>query len=223
MSKPLVSVIVAVRNGERYLADALQSIFAQDYHPFEVIVVDGQSTDNTAAIAKSFQSVRYLSQMGQGIADAYNTGIDAAQGDFIAFLSHDDLWTPNKLSVQMDFMLCHPEIQYTIAKAKFFLEKGHSIPPTFKSELLKGEHVARIMETLVVRKTLFDQIGKFDPELTVAEDVDWYARTNDHNVQMSIIPTVLLYKRVHNTNISLNTSNQYLLKALRRSIKRKQL
>lgn len=223
MNTPLVSVIIAVKNGEPRLAEAIESVLAQTYEPYEIIVVDGQSTDNTGKIARAYKQVRYVCQTGQGIADAYNVGIDAAQGEFVAFLSHDDLWTPNKLSVQVDYLLLHPEIQYTIARVKFFLEQGHLIPPGFRPELFEGDHVAHIMETLVVRKSLFDSLGKFNPDFTVAEDVDWFARANDRNVPMAIIPKVLLHKRIHDTNLSLNSlvNNHNLLKLLRKSIGRK--
>jgi glycosyltransferase involved in cell wall biosynthesis len=225
MSKSLVSVIVPVRNGERFLASAITSILNQDYRPLEIIVVDGHSEDNTAKIAQSFENVHYVRQVNRGIADAFNTGITAAQGDVIAFLSHDDLWMPNKLSLQVNYLMEHPEIQYTIAMVKFFLEPGHEIPLGFKKEILQGQHVGRIMETLVARKSLFDAIGGFDSEMALAEDADWYARANDHKVPMAIIPEVLLHKRVHNANASSDaqTSNRELLKALKRSIERKKL
>lgn len=223
MSSPLVSVIVAVRNGERFLSAAITSILNQDYRPLEIIVVDGHSEDNTARIAQSFETVRYIQQENRGISDAYNMGIAAAQGDVIAFLSHDDLWMPNKLSLQVNYLKEHPEIQYTIAMVKFFLEPGCAIPPGFKKKLLEGQHVGRIMETLVARKSLFNAIGGFDSGMALAEDADWYARANDRNVPMAIIPEVLLHKRVHNANASsdAHTSNRELLKALKRSIERK--
>src|SRR5262249_22633073 len=106
-----------------------------------------------------------------------------------------------------------------------FLEPGNAVPPGFKKELLEGEHVGKIMETLVARKTLFAAIGGFDGGMALAEDADWYARANDHKVSMAIIPHVLLHKRVHNGNASSDaqTSNRELLKAMKRSIERKKL
>ena len=220
-NKPLVSVIIAVKNGERFLASAIDSVLAQEYRPFDIIIVDGQSVDRTAMIAKSFEQVRYIYQVNQGIGDAYNVGIEASRGELVTFLSHDDSWTPNKLSVQVNYMINHPAIQYTIAKVKHFLEPAFAIPPGFRKELLENDRAGYIMETLVARKSLFDVIGKFDPHLTTAEDVDWFARAKDHNVPMAIIPTVLLLKRVHDTNISLGPeNNQNLLKALKQSIAR---
>lgn len=222
MNPPLVSVIIAVKNGERFLTAAIHSILAQDYHPYEIIVVDGHSTDTAAAIARSFPSVRSILQVNHGVADAYNTGIDAARGAYLAFLSHDDLWTPNKLSVQMGYMLDHPDIQYTVARVKFFLEPGCAIPPGFRKALLEGDHVGHIMETFVARRTVFDRIGRFNTGLTTAEDVEWFARASDYRVPMAVLPGVLVYKRVHDANISLTPANdQNLLRALKLSIDRK--
>ena len=222
---PLVSVIVAVKNGEAFLAAALTSILAQDYRPLEIIVVDGHSKDSTAQIAQSFEFVRYFIQNQQGIADAYNQGIAAAAGDLIAFLSHDDVWLPSKISSQVRLLAEQPEIQYTNTLMKYFLEPGHAIPRGFKTKLLQGAHAGRIMETLVARKSVFDIVGGFDGDMALAEDADWYARANDLKIPMAVIPAILLHKRIHNRNASADaaTSNHELLKALKRSIARKKL
>ena len=222
--KPLVSVIIAVKNGERFLAEAINSVLAQDYRPLEIVVVDGHSTDKTAQIARSFPQVRYVEQQECGIPDAYNTGIGAARGEIIAFLSHDDRWPPDKLSVQVSYLIEHPEIQYTVAKMEFFLEQDQPIPSGFRPDLLQGDRVGRVMETLVVRKSLFDDIGLFRTDLSTAEDVEWFARANDHGIKMAVIPQVLLYKRVHNSNSSMTIeNNRNLLKALRQSVHRKRI
>lgn len=220
---PLVSVIVAVRNGERYLDVAIQSILAQEYGPLEILLVDGKSTDRTATIAKSYPQVRYMTQTGDGIAAAYNQGVTAAAGELVAFLSHDDIWTANKLRTQVACMLECPSLLYTVAHAKFFLETPGTLPHGFRSELLQGDHVAYIMETLLVRKEAFEKIGLFETTLSTGEDVDWFARARDKHILHRVIPQVLLRKRVHSTNASLNdpSTNQVLLKVLRRSIVRK--
>ena len=220
---PLVSVVIAVRNGERFLSSAVESVLEQDYQPFEIIVVDGHSTDRTAEIVRSYRQLRYVSQANRGVADAWNVGIDASRGELIAFLSHDDRWTPDKLRVQVSYMQTHREVEYTIARVKFVLQPGFSVPPGFRRELLEGDHVGQLMETLVVWKSLFTRIGKFDPNLRTAEDADWYARANDARVPRAVLPQVLLIKRVHDENTSLNdpVGNQNLLTALKRSVDRK--
>jgi glycosyltransferase involved in cell wall biosynthesis len=223
MNKPLVSVILAVRNGEKYLETALKSIFEQSFQDYEIILIDGKSEDRTAEIAKSHASIRYLYQQGQGIADAYNLGIEKAKGKILAFISHDDLWTADKLDIQANYLQAHPEMQYTIAKVKFFLEAGQTVPNGFRKELFTGEHVGMIMETLVVRKKLFELVGNFNSDYHVAEDVDWFSRAKDAGILYHVVDQVLLHKRVHNANTSLNSSvnDQNLLNILRQSIKRK--
>lgn len=128
MTAPLVSVIMAVRNGERFLRQAIESVLAQDYRPIEIILIDGQSLDRTAEIARAYLDIHYIYQENRGIANAYNIGVTAAQGEFVAFLSHDDLWLPNKLSVQVNYLIAHPDIEYTVAATQFFLEPGYSFP-----------------------------------------------------------------------------------------------
>jgi glycosyltransferase involved in cell wall biosynthesis len=223
MNRPLVSVIVAVKDGERFLAAAIESVLAQDYPDYEIIVVDGHSVDRTADIAKSCPLVRFVEQKNHGVPGAYNEGIEAARGEFVAFLSHDDLWAQDKLSVQIGYMVDHPEIDLTIARVKFFLQEGGPIPSGFRRELLEGEWVGYMMETLVVRKTVFETIGELDASLEAAEDADWFSRANDRGIRMQVIPRVLLYKRVHDANLTFNVPNvnKILLHVLKRSIDRK--
>ena len=104
MSNPLVSVIMPVYNGEQFLRLALDSVFAQNYRPLDIIVVDDGSTDHSADIACSFKGVRYFYQENQGDGLARNHGIAQAQGDFISFLVADDLWAPHKTYVQIEYL-----------------------------------------------------------------------------------------------------------------------
>ncbi|WP_129671691.1 glycosyltransferase [Candidatus Chloroploca sp. Khr17] len=218
-----VSVIVIVKNGERFLAQALQSILDQTLPPAEILVVDGNSTDRTAEIAQSFADVRYLRQPDSGISNAYNFGIAQAQGELIAFLSHDDLWTPDKLAIQVNHLLAHLDCQYTVCRIRSFLEPGETPPTGFRYELLQKEPVAYIMETLLVRRSLFEQVGLYDPHMPIGEDVDWYARVFDAKIVGHVCDQVLVHKRVHGCNTSLTdvTTNDQLLLSLRRSVQRK--
>jgi glycosyltransferase involved in cell wall biosynthesis len=226
MSNPSVSVIIAVKNGQRFLHQCLESVLAQTYQPSEIIIVDGHSIDNTAEIAHEFArshpQIRYLLQRDPGLAAATNEGIQIANGDLVALISHDDLWTPDKLATQVNWMIAYPELVYTTAHATYFLEKGHAIPPGFRSELLQGEHEAPNLETLVARRDAFDLIGLFNTELTIAIDIDWFSRARDANIPAACLPQVLLHKRVHNSNLSNTEANTgELLKVLRESIQRK--
>lgn len=205
MSPPLVSVIVPAYNGERYIASALQSVFEQDYHSLEVIVVDDGSSDGSAAIVRSFPEVTYIHQCNQGVAGARNTGIAAAGGEFIALLDQDDLWLPSKLTRQIGYLLGHPELGYVICKLEFFLEPGVGRPSWLKEKLLSDDHTGYFPSALVARKTTFEQIGCFDPKYKAASDSDWFFRANDQGIRMEILPEVLLRRRVHDANHSYQT------------------
>ena len=128
-----------------------------------------------------------LEQEGDTLADAYNTGIRAARGDAIAFLSHDDLWLPRKLELQLaalaraDACVCH---------AEFFLD-GEP-PPGFRPELLDGPRPVRVMEALAARAELFDAVGLLRPDVSPADDVDWFARAQDLGHAVEVLPQTLL-------------------------------
>jgi len=222
-NQPLVTVVIAVKDAERLVGAAIESALAQSYDRREILVIDGQSTDNTAAIVDSYPQVRRVLQPGRGVADAYNFGIATANGEFVAFLSHDDLWAADKLETQMAHLLSHPASGYAISRVKFFIEPGFDIPSYFRRDLLESEPVAYIMETLVARKSLFAKVGGFDTHLSSGEDVDWFARAKDMHIEHGVIDRVLVQKRVHDSNLSINdtATNEILLSVLRKSIVRK--
>jgi glycosyltransferase involved in cell wall biosynthesis len=223
MERPLASVIVPVYNGEPYLGAALQSIFEQDYHPFEVIVVDDGSVDGSADVAKSFGGVRYIYQTNQGNAAALNAGIEAARGDFIAFLDADDLWASNKLSIEIDYLLKRPNIGFVIASMQNFLEPGTRRPPRLTRDLLLTDYAALSVGTLVARKAVFERIGNFNTAHRYAKDVDWFIRAKEAGIHMAILPQTLLYRRLHGSNSSYQTEARTsdLLRVVKSGIDRK--
>lgn len=107
-NKPTVSVIIPTYNRADCLTRSIDSVLSQDYKEYEIIVVDDGSTDNTRKILQPYMDkglIRYMYQDNAGCAAARNTGINAAKGDWIAFLDSDDRWLPDKLAVQMQYLL----------------------------------------------------------------------------------------------------------------------
>ena len=200
--QPLVSVIIPVYNGARFLRAALESVFAQTYRPIEVIVVDDGSADDSGVIAQSFPEVCYIRQENQGVAAARNNAIEAARGEFFAFLDQDDLWTPEKLRLQTEHLLNNPELGYTLTHQQFFLEPGTPLPVWFRKELLTSVHTGWVLGTLVVRRTAFEQIGNFATGYSAANDSDWFFRAKAAEMPMAVIPELLLLKRIHEANDS---------------------
>lgn len=222
---PLVTVIVPVKNGARFLAQALGDVVAQTYDRWEVIVVDGRSTDGSPAIARSFPGVQVIKQPGDGLPDAWNRGLAAASGELIAFLDSDDRWAPTKLAAQTRVLSREPQIAYVLTRMRFFLEPGKPYPPGFRPEILKGDHVAQMPSALLARRSVFETIGTFRTEYPAAVDIDWFARLKDSALAGSVIPEVLVWKRVHDANASSSDMvarnlNRELLSLLRRSVAR---
>jgi glycosyltransferase involved in cell wall biosynthesis len=223
VTRPLVSVVVPVYNGERFLTFALQSIFDQDYRPLEVIVVDDGSVDDSVSIARSFQGVRYVYQSNQGASAARNAGVAAAQGELIAFLDADDVWTPNyKISRQTDYLLKHPETGYVVGRGENFLESETDLPAGLTQELFMKEHTF-LTSTLVVRKSVFYEVGEFDRSYKISQDTDWFVRASDAGVQSFVLPETLVYRRIHDANLSSQTQvlRHELLRLARESIGRR--
>ncbi len=199
---PRVSVVIAVKNGERFLAQAITSVLSQSYPSHEIIVVDGRSTDASRTIATSYPEVRCLDQTGEGFADAWNIGIEAATGELVAILDSDDWWSPDKLSAQVELFRRDPQTDYAITRMRFVLETGHLSPPGFKPELLETDHIAYMPSALLCRKSVFETLGGFTTDLNIASDVEWFARAKDHRLVLGVVPEVLLFKRVHDANLS---------------------
>jgi len=216
MKLPLISCVVPVFNGERYLGEALESIFKQSYQSLEIIVVDDGSTDGTAAVMDHYAGqVRFLRQANSGTAAARNLGLKAATGEFVAFLDADDLWHTEKLERQMARFHARPELDYCVAHVQNFW-----VPELIEEERRFRDHrISKALPgystgTLLVRRTLFDIVGLFNPTINHADDTEWFLRAGEHGVAMELLPDVLLYRRLHPTNFSRarasNSRDQYL-------------
>ena len=201
-AKPLISTIIPVKDGEAWVAEAIESVLAQGYPRLELIVVDGHSSDRSAEVASSFEQVRLLAQDGGGLSAAWNQGIAESSGELIAFLDSDDRWLPGKLEGQVELLEQNPEAGGAIGLARFFLSPGAEPPSGMRAELLEGEHPAPMPGTLLVRREVFDQVGVFDTELTIAGDVDWLARVKDAGIELLLLDRAIIEKRYHERNLS---------------------
>jgi glycosyltransferase involved in cell wall biosynthesis len=180
--QPLVSVIIPTYNREQYLRKALDSVLAQTYQRFEIIVVDDGSTDNTRTMLSAYQeSVRYVYQENQGISKARNTGIRNSHGDCIAFLDSDDYWLPEKTELQVALLQKHPEYGMVASRCSSvrldgsFREKNR---PGTSGWVLENLFQANFIRTsaAIIRKECFHEVGLFDEELKECEEYDLWLR-----------------------------------------------
>ncbi len=205
MGELLVSVVIPVHNGERFLAEAVRSVLAQTLADLEVIVVDDGSTDTSAGIAGSFPSVRCIRLENKGVAAARNEGLRAARAERIAFLDQDDLWLSSKLERQVALLSRDPGSDCAICLEKFFIEPGTERPHWVRGEALETPVVAFEPSALLARRRAFDTVGLFDESYRLASDADWFFRARDLGIAIGVVPELLLLRRIHGDNESHKT------------------
>ena len=214
-----MSVVVASYNGERFLAETLESVFAQDYDPFEVVFVDDGSSDGTAEIARSFP-LRYLYQENAGLPAARNAGVAVAEGDLIAFVDDDDLWPRTKLSVQANYLANHEDVGCVLGRNEWIVEDGVE-PPRLERDPIFHELGGIQLVSMMIRRQAFDEIGGFDPSYRYAEDRDLFVRLREHGIEIAVLPDLVLYKRLHGSNMTMNRPESHpLLRSLKEKLDR---
>lgn len=220
----LVSVIVPVFDGQRWLADAIGSVRAQTYSPIEIVAVDDGSTDLSAAILAGYPDVHTIRQPNGGCAVARNRGIAGSRGEYLAFIDQDDRWIADKLERQVTLLRERPDAGYALGRQMLFLEPGCPLPRWFgeRSYLFDRPHVGYLPGTMLVRRSTFVRIGVFDEAYPTASDGEWLVRAHDTGVPMAVAEEVVIEKRIHDANLSSTPGNtEELLLILARSMRRR--
>ena len=197
-----VSVLCAVWNNARFIGEALASALAQSRPADEIIVVDDGSTDESARIAEATPGVRCIRESHRGVAPTRNIALTHARGELIAWLDSDDVWTPDKLAVQVGYMEAHPEVAMTFTHQRLMFEEGVPRPYWVREEAVDNDTPVVGTCSMVVRKALFEEVGGFDAKKTPADDTDWIFRAKNRGHVHVTLPETLLLRRVHHDNIS---------------------
>jgi glycosyltransferase involved in cell wall biosynthesis len=199
----LISCVVPVWNGVRFLAEAIDSVRSQEYRPLEIIVVDDGSTDGSDAVAAGFgAAVRLLRRPHGGLAAARNAGIAAAEGDHVAFLDVDDLWHPPMLAKQMAALAADPGRAYCAVLCRNVLAEGSAAERlAFAQTDLGRPRPGNIVSSMLLRRSVFDAVGKFDETLPGRADLDWRIRLSETGLRGTIVSEVLFDRRVHDRNL----------------------
>jgi glycosyltransferase involved in cell wall biosynthesis len=197
----MVSIIVPVYNGAEFIGESLESIFAQTYKEYRIVVIDDGSTDNThEAVAKFGQSVNYQYQPNAGAGAARNRGVELADDEFIAFLDADDCWTPDKLEKQISILQENSELDAVFGQVRQISQNdwenrydklADSSPKLFEG-YLPG--------MMLIRRESFLKVGMFSVIYQVGEGIDWYLRAKEADLKMYLLSEVVLWRRIHDTN-----------------------
>jgi glycosyltransferase involved in cell wall biosynthesis len=205
----MVSVIVPAYNQSRYLGEAIQSVLAQTYGDFEVIVVDDGSTDDTRSVAAGFTDarVRYVYQENRGLSAARNTGIRHARGPLLTFLDSDDLFLPEKLALLVAALDANPQVGLVAGQAVLIDEHSRLVGEVFdrglpedRSELLLGNplHVGSVL----LRREWQERVGFFDETLRSYEDWDMWLRLVRAGCEMRWVDRPVSLYRFHRAQMT---------------------
>ncbi len=177
--KPLVSVVIPTYNRAHYIAEALDSVLNQTYSRYEIIVINDGSKDNTEEILAPYKGrIRLINQKNAGLSAARNAGIRASTGDLIAFLDDDDRWQPHKLAVQVP-LFADPKVNLVHTAGRFFDDSNGWDNVQFFGDVDFHDLLAMkiiYVQTVIVRKTVMNEIGFFDETIPAGEDVDMWLR-----------------------------------------------
>jgi glycosyltransferase involved in cell wall biosynthesis len=181
-----VSIIIPTFNRLSMLKEAVESVLAQDFEDFELIVVDDGSTDGTDDEIRRYGGrVKLLQHKeNRGVSAARNSGILHAKGKYIGFLDSDDLWVKGKLKIQVAFLDDNP--QYPLCYTdEIWIRKGKRVNPMLKHAKYSGWILEKCLPLCIIspssammRKTLFSRVGLFDEALPVCEDYDFWLRVS---------------------------------------------
>jgi glycosyltransferase involved in cell wall biosynthesis len=214
-----VSIIMPVLNGERYIGEALESVLAQTYCNYELIVVDDGSTDNTYEKVHAFLGkldLKYLRHdLPKGIPASVNDGLRKSAGEFIAFLDHDDAWLPEMLETQVTHLERHADVgmvhsdfqtidsqgqilEESVARCRNLLvPSGYIFPQLFMDCFI-------VANSVLIRKECFDRLGYFDESLPFGDYHTWLRISRFYKVDY--VPKVLTKYRQHPSQSTRNVS-----------------
>jgi glycosyltransferase involved in cell wall biosynthesis len=196
---PLVSVIIPVYNGERFVGEAIASALAQDYQPLEILVADDGSTDNSAANAHSNAGVTVLELPHGGVSIARNAAVAASRGEWLAFLDADDLWFPEKVGRQVAVGSATPNIGILLCEG---VPQFDAVPTWWVWPTEPRSKTCFEPSSWLVRRRAFDYVGGFEPGRALGEDLNWLMRAWSMGVRHRVVRETLMYRRIHDSNTS---------------------
>lgn len=217
---PVVSVIINCFNSAAYLREAIDSVYRQTFSDWEIVFFDNNSTDSSASIALSYDDrVQYFkNDKTVLLGEARNLAIEKARGEFIAFLDCDDVWLPEKLSLQLKQFrkpstrpvgFCYTDAMRVDSQGNHLLSYSHEkdlFGGNIYRELIYSSFIA--CSACIIRKDVFDKVGLFNPELHYVEEWDLWLRIAKY-YDLAFVDSKLTEIRVHDSNVSRDIEGQY--------------
>ena len=221
---PLVSVIIPVHNS-MYICEALNSVKDQSYENIEIIVVDDGSTDNTTGEISKFNGLQLIKTANRGVASARNEGLRSCKGEFITFLDADDIWSKEKTSKQVDFLIKNRNYDLIHGRFKNYFQWDSEPPNGISREKFLDPDTGRLISlgTLMVRNNVFLKTGFFDDKLKTGEDLDWFIKMKESGSRVYFDDNEVMKRRLHSSNLSYKSISEEsnIVRLLKASLERK--
>jgi glycosyltransferase involved in cell wall biosynthesis len=198
-----LSAVIPVRDGERYVEEAIASLRSQARRPDELIVVDDGSTDWSAEIAATTPGVRVLRRAHEGPAAARNAGAEAAAHELLIFLDADDLAVDGGLALQIEAFERDPELTFVVGQMENFLspERAERLRGTLAFP--EGAQPAMMGSGMMVRRQAFLDLGGCDARIAGGEMIDWIDRARKAGGRSFVLPEIVVRRRIHGGNLTL--------------------
>jgi glycosyltransferase involved in cell wall biosynthesis len=223
-ASPRVSVIITTYNREHLLSASVRSVLEQDFRDLELIIVDDGSTDRTREIAEAFNGrSRYFYQPNGGIGSARNTGIRLSKAPLVAFLDDDNLWVQDKLSRQVAVLDARPDVDVVYGHVEQFYDDEVDDYFRLRHPIKYRRGPAPTATAALIRRDAFERVGPFLTDIQNGVEIDWQLRAMEANLATTMLPNIVLLRRIHASNSSLtgDDGNRQRLLALKRSLDRR--
>jgi glycosyltransferase involved in cell wall biosynthesis len=209
LAEVTVTAAIPVRDGETYLAEAIESVLAQSRPCDQVVVVDNGSTDGSAAVALGFGlAVEVVAEPRPGVGAARNAAIAAAQGDFVAFLDADDLWQSDKIERQLAAFAARPELQLVFGHVRQFASPGLSAAEAAVLRIPVESQPGLHLGAMLARRTAIDAIGPWPEDVRVSDGLTFFLRARELGLAEEMLEQTVTMRRVHGANHSIQNRDE---------------
>lgn len=207
-----ICVIIPVYNGERYIGEALDSVFAQTLAPAEIVVIDDGSTDGTAEVVAAWSDrVRYVRQANAGPTAARNHGVRLTSAPLIAFLDSDDWWAPEKLALQAQALAADSALEFTVTHVQnVWMEDLAEEEARYRGRTRGAPVPGYVTQALLMRRGMYDRLGGFDESLPHTEIMDFFMRAEAEGMRGACLDETLVYRRMHAESLSRRDRTEHL-------------
>jgi glycosyltransferase involved in cell wall biosynthesis len=218
-----ISIITASLNRKEFIGAAIESVLAQNYPDFEHWIIDGGSSDGTLAFLRQYPHLKVLSEPDKGVYDAWNKGIDRAKGDLIAILNSDDVYAPGAFRSCARTVAASPFVPVISGGCQIYRRgrQGREIemhryedPKRYRLSLRNATVGLPIINSRFFRRSLFDQLGRFDLAYAVAADREFLIRASLAGVK-DVTTSEIYYRYLwHPGSLTMNAGNNSMLRGL---------